>query len=91
MSKTREEGQFDTLLRKTRELASDETKNRAKNSEWSGVLIIAGKEDPKLNPLDSCYRALSYKRKENPKNTSEVKVYANQGFVIPNKFTRKYI
>lgn len=82
---------FDRLVAKAKHIAGDPSRVTKNQSQWGGVIIVIGKEDPRTHPLQAQYKALSLKRKQNAKNPDQVNVVANQGFVLAQKSLSKYL
>lgn len=82
---------FDKLVAVAKHTAGDPTRVTKNMSQWGGVIIVIGKEDPRTHPLQASYKALSFKKKQDSKNSDEVKVMANQGFVLATKSLQKYL
>lgn len=82
---------FDKLVAVAKHTAGDPSRVTKNQSQWGGVIIVIGKEDPKTHPLQASYKALSFKRKQDAKNPDEVKIMANQGFVLATKTLSKYL
>lgn len=82
---------FDKLVAAAKRTASDPNRITKNQSQWGGVIIVIGKEDPREQPLKASYKALSFKRKQDSKNPDEIKVMANQGFVLGAKNLSKHL
>ena len=82
---------FNRLRDVTFETASNPARAVKNQSVWGGVVVIIGAkgEDPKQQPMNAMYKALSYK-KETDKNGA-IKIKQNQGFVLSTKTLSKYL